>query len=47
MPKIRLTDIVVRNLKAPERGQLDYWDASASRFGVRVPARLRWLEIST
>lgn len=36
MPKVSLTDLVLQNLKTPERGQTDYWDASLSGFGVRV-----------
>ena len=35
MPKAALTDITVRNLKAPEAGQITYWDNSAP-IGVRV-----------
>jgi hypothetical protein len=36
MPKLHLTDIVVRSLKAPASGQVDYWDATTRAFGVRV-----------
>lgn len=36
MPKISLTDISVRALKAPESGAITYWDKSLSGFGVRV-----------
>lgn len=36
MPKARLTDITVRNLKAPETGQITYWAEEPSGFGVRV-----------
>ncbi len=36
MPKTTLTDIVVRNLKAPDKGQETYWDATLPGFGVRV-----------
>jgi integrase len=33
---MHLTDVVVRALKAPPSGQLDYWDATTRAFGVRV-----------
>ncbi len=33
---MHLTDIVVRALKIPARGQVDYWDATTRAFGVRV-----------
>src|ERR1700730_10824384 len=36
MPRLHLTDIAVRGLKAPARGQVDYWDATPRAFGVRV-----------
>ena len=38
MPKISLTDITVRNLKAPPSGQTTFWDEAAGfpGFGVRV-----------
>ncbi len=36
MPKIKLTDPTVKNLKLPEKGQVSYWDVSLSGFGVRV-----------
>ncbi len=36
MPRLHLTDVVVRTLKAPPSGQVDYWDATARGFGVRV-----------
>lgn len=36
MPKAHLTDISVRNLKAPETGQIMYWAEDPSGFGVRV-----------
>ena len=36
MPKVSLTDLVVQNLKLPETGQVDYWDANVAGFGVRV-----------
>jgi len=35
MPKLTLTDLSVRALKATER-QLTYWDASLSGFGCRI-----------
>jgi hypothetical protein len=35
-PKMHLTDIAVRNLRAPERGQVTYADDSLTGFGVRV-----------
>jgi len=34
--KIALTDITIRNLPLPEKGQQTYFDASQSGFGVRV-----------
>ena len=36
MPRLHLTDIGVRNLKAPETGQVTYWDTLLPAFGVRV-----------
>jgi len=36
MPRLHLTDVVVRALKAPPSGQIDYWDATTRAFGVRV-----------
>ena len=33
---MRLTDITIRALKPPERGQRDYWDDALSGFGLRV-----------
>jgi integrase len=36
MPKIALTDITLRNLPAPEKGQQDIWDVGFPAFGVRV-----------
>jgi integrase len=36
MPRLHLTDVVVRALKAPPSGQVDYWDATTRGFGVRV-----------
>ena len=36
MPKISLSDAVLRSLPAPEAGQLDYWDSVLTSFGVRV-----------
>ncbi len=34
--RIELTAIFVQTLKAPESGQLDYWDARIPGFGLRV-----------
>ncbi len=36
MPKITLTDITVKTLPLPHRGQTTYWDENMSGFGVRV-----------
>ncbi|SRR6266511_2748081 len=36
MPRLHLTDIVVRSLKTPASGQVDYWDTTTRGFGVRV-----------
>jgi hypothetical protein len=36
MPRLHLTDVAVRALKAPASGQVDYWDATTRAFGVRV-----------
>ena len=36
MPKTQLTDISIRSLKPPEKGQVTYWDNSLSGFGMRV-----------
>ncbi len=39
MPKASLTEITLRALKAPDRGQVTYWDTSGvPGFGVRVSA---------
>ncbi len=34
--KIQLTDVFLKNVKPPERGQTDIWDAQIAGFGVRV-----------
>jgi len=36
MPSIQLTDVSVRALKPPERGQETHWDKSLRGFGVRI-----------
>jgi len=36
MPRVNLTDLTVKTLPLPERGQVTYWDDSLSGFGVRV-----------
>jgi integrase len=36
MPKIKLTDKTVKNLKPPTAGQVDYWDAHLPCFGLRI-----------
>ena len=36
MPAITLTDLSLRSLKLPEKGQVTYWDANLPGFGVRV-----------
>jgi integrase len=36
VPKVELTDISVRSLKAPDRGQITYQDRRFPGFGVRV-----------
>jgi integrase len=36
MPKVTLTDLSVRALKAPASGQQTYWDKALPGFGVRV-----------
>ena len=36
MPKAVLTDISVRALSPPERGQITYWDEMVSGFGIRI-----------
>lgn len=36
MPTIILTDLAIRALKPPGRGQIDYWDTKTPSFGVRV-----------
>ena len=36
MPRVNLTDLKVKTLPLPERGQVTYWDDSQSGFGVRV-----------
>ena len=36
MPQVHLTDITIKSLKPPERGQLTYTDDALPGFGVRV-----------
>jgi integrase len=36
VPNVRLTDISLRSLPSPERGQVDYWDQLLPCFGCRV-----------
>jgi integrase len=38
VPKIALTDLNLRSLKAPEKGQIDYWDSSfrEGAFAIRL-----------
>ena len=36
MPKVHLTDITIKSLKRPAKGQLDYWCDQLPTFGVRV-----------
>ena len=36
MPKVLLTDITIRNLTAPKRGQLIYTDTNLKGFGLRI-----------
>ncbi len=36
MPTVRLTDITIRNLKPPTKGQVTYWDIAAKGFNVRA-----------
>ena len=38
MPKLRLTEISVRNLEAPAAGQVTYSDVSLPGFGIRLSA---------
>ena len=36
MPKVRLTDITIKNLRPPGKGQVDYWCDQLPTFGVRI-----------
>ena len=36
MPKVTLTEITLKSLATPAKGQVTYWDESTSGFGVRV-----------
>jgi len=36
MPTLHLTDIAVKHLKAPDTGQVTYWDDGLPGFGLRV-----------
>lgn len=36
MPKLRLTDVTVRALEPPSKGQVTYWDEVLKSFGCRV-----------
>lgn len=37
--KIRLTDIAIKKLSAPNQGQKTYWDENTSGFGIRCSAK--------
>ena len=41
MPRLKLTDRTIQALKAPERGQVDYFDQTTSGFGVRLSQGFR------
>jgi integrase len=41
MPTVKLTDRTIKALRAPERGQIDYFDANPRGFGVRVSQSAR------
>lgn len=45
MPKVHLTDITVRALKAPDTGTITYFDDTTPAFGIRVSfsGRKTWL----
>lgn len=36
MPRHKLTDAFIRNVKPPSAGQIEYWDALTPGFGIRV-----------
>ena len=36
MPNIQLTDVSLRSLKPPVKGQLDFWDSGLPSFGCRL-----------
>lgn len=36
MPQTKLTDVTIRNLAAPDKGQVSHWDVALPGFGVRV-----------
>ena len=36
MPKIAFSDVKLRSLPLPEKGQTDYWDTTLASFGLRV-----------
>lgn len=36
MPKIAISDLTLRALPVPPKGQVDFWDAKLPSFGVRV-----------
>jgi len=36
MPRHKLTDAFIRNVKPPSAGQVEYWDALTPGFGIRV-----------
>lgn len=36
MPQTKLTDVTIRSLNAPEKGQVTHWDTALPGFGVRV-----------
>jgi integrase len=38
MPTLKLTAITIANVKAPQQGRIEYWDATLPGFGLRVTA---------
>ncbi len=39
--RLKLTDLAIRKLPHPERGQATYWDTSTPGFGVRISQRAK------
>jgi len=39
MPKLKLTDLAIQQIRSPKQGQIDYFDLNRPSFGVRVSSK--------